>query len=119
MHEITEAAGKMFGAEVTYEVLSAVPSCYTDPEMLAELNTYLEDLGDFCRDTGYMVTPSDDFAFISEKVPTTYLMLGARVADNPYPHHNPRVLFDENAMPLGAAIHAQCAFEWLKYHHEA
>jgi amidohydrolase len=119
MHEITEAAGKMFGAEVTYEVLSAVPSCYTDPEMLAELTTYLEDLGDFCRDTNYMVTPSDDFAFISEKVPTTYLMLGARVAGNPYPHHNPRVLFDENAMPLGAAFHAQCAFEWLKHHHEA
>lgn len=116
MHEITEAAGKMFGAEVTYEVLSSVPSCYTNPEMLAEVKTYLSDLGDICACDTYMVTPSDDMAFISEKVPTTYLMLGARVDGNPYPHHNPRVLFDENAMPLGAAMHAQCAFEWLKNH---
>ncbi len=116
MHEIAEAAGKMFGAEVTYEVLSAVPSCYTNPEMLAEVKSYLADLGDLCKSEDYMVTPSDDMAFISEKVPTAYLMLGARVEGNPYPHHNPRVLFDENAMPIGAAMHAQCAFEWLKNH---
>ena len=116
MHEIVDAAGKMFGAEVTYEVLSSVPSCYTNPEMLAEVKTYLADLGDLCKDDGYMVTPSDDVAFISEKVPTTYLMLGARVEGNPYPHHNPRVLFSEDAMPVGAAMHAQCAFEWLKNH---
>ena len=116
MHEIVDAAGKMFGAEVTYEVLSSVPSCYTNPEMLAEVKTYLADLGDLCKDEGYMVTPSDDVAFISEKVPTVYLMLGARVEGNPYPHHNPRVLFSEDAMPVGAAMHAQCAFEWLKNH---
>ena len=116
MHEIVNAASNMFGAEVTYEVLSSVPSCYTNPEMLAEVKTYLADLGDLCKCDTNMVTPSDDMAFISEKVPTTYLMLGARVEGNPYPHHNPKVLFDENAMPVGAAMHAQCAFEWLKNH---
>ena len=117
MHEIVEGASKMFGAEVVYEVLSAVPSCYTDPDLLKQLRGYLADLGDLCADEGYMVTPSDDVAFISEKVPTAYLMLGARVEGNPYPHHNPRVLFDEKAMPIGAAMHAQCAFEWLKNNH--
>ena len=35
---------------------------------------------------------------------------------NPYPHHNPKVLFDESAMTWGAAMHAQCAFEWLRNH---
>ncbi len=116
MHEIVDAAASMFGAEVIYEVLSSVPSCYTNPEMLAEVKTYLADLGNLCKSEDYMVTPSDDMAFISEKVPTTYLMLGARVEGNPYPHHNPRVLFDESAMPIGAAMHAQCAFEWLRNH---
>lgn len=117
MHEIVEAAGAMFGAEVEYEELSAVPSCYTNPEMLQEVRGYLADLGDgLCKDDNYMVTPSDDMAFISEHVPTTYLMLGARVEGNPFPHHNPRVLFSEDCMTLGAAMHAQCAFEWLKNH---
>lgn len=117
MHEITEAAGKMFGADVIYEVLSDVPSCYTDPKLLDDLKSYLLDLGDFCKDENYTVMPSDDLAFLSEKVPTAYLMLGAKVENNPYQHHNPKVLFNEDCMTLGAAMHAQCAFEWLKHHH--
>ena len=115
MREIVDAAGVMFGAKVEYEVLSAVPSTYTNPQMAKELAGYLEDLGEnLLQADNYRVTPSDDFAFISEQVPTVYLMLGAHVEGNPYPHHNPGVLFSEDALTLGAAIHAQCAFEWLK-----
>ena len=114
MHEIVDAAAAMFGAQVDYEVLSDVPSCYTNPELLAELRGYVNDLEIPCGSEQYMVTPSDDVAFISEKVPMAYLMLGAKVEGNPFPHHNPKVLFDAKAMPYGAAIHAQCAFNWLK-----
>ncbi len=116
MSRICDGAATMFDAGVHYEVLSSVPSCYSDPELLAELQAYLQDLGDLCRAQDYRVTPSDDIAFLSEKVPTVYLLLGARVPGNPYPHHNPGVLFDEASMSIGAAIHAQCAFEWLKHH---
>lgn len=116
MHEIVEAAGKMFGAEVEYEVLSSVPSCYTDPELLKELQGYLDELGAVCADDGYKLIPSDDIAYLSEKVTTVYLLLGAKVENNPFPHHNPKVLFNEDALPYGAAMHAQCAFEWLKKH---
>ena len=116
MHEICDAAAAMFGTQVDYEVLSDVPSCYTNPEVLSELRGYVDELEIPCGSDQYMVTPSDDVAFISEKVPMAYLMLGAKVDGNPYPHHNPKVLFDEKAMPYGAAIHAQCAFNWLKNH---
>lgn len=117
MKQIAHAAGTMFGTQIEYEVLSAVPSTYTDPELAKELNSYLEDLGEgLLKNDHYRITPSDDFAFVSEQVPTVYLMLGAHVPGNPYPHHNPGVLFSEDAMPLGAAIHAQCAFQWLKNH---
>lgn len=116
MHEICDAAAAMFGAQVDYEVLSDVPSCYTNPEVLSELRGHVDELEIPCGSDQYMVTPSDDVAFISEKVPMAYLMLGAKVEGNPYPHHNPKVLFDEKAMPYGAAIHAQCAFNWLKNH---
>lgn len=114
MHEIVQGVSIVTGAEINYEVLSDVPSCYTNPELLAELRGYVADLNIPCLDEGYMVTPSDDVAFISENVPTAYFMLGAKVENNPYPHHNPKVLFDEEAMPYGAAIHAQSAFNWLK-----
>ena len=115
MQRIIKSVAEMFEANVEYEVLSDVPSTYSDPEATEELAGYLKDLGEgLLMATDYRVTPSDDFARISEYVPTVYLMLGAKVENNPYPHHNPNVLFSEDAMPLGAAIHAQCAFEWLK-----
>jgi metal-dependent amidase/aminoacylase/carboxypeptidase family protein len=61
-------------------------------------------------------TASDDVAFLSERVPFVYFQLGAGVPGNPHAHHNPGVLFDEKALAYGAAIHAQCAFEWLRHH---
>ena len=117
MQTIVKSAGEMYGTTVEYEVLSDVPSIYVNPEMLEEVKTYLSEIeGLTLANDNFRITPSDDMAFISEKVPTVYLLLQARVKDNPYPHHNPKVLFDESAMTWGAAIHAQCAFEWLRNH---
>ena len=56
---------------------------------------------------------TEDFSFITEKVPSLYLVLGAGSLDG-YPHHNPNVIFDEKALTTGAALYANCAFEWLK-----
>ena len=117
MQTIVKSAGEMYGTTVEYEVLSDVPSIYVNPEMLEEVKTYLSEIeGLTLANNNFRITPSDDMAFISEKVPTVYLLLQARVKDNPYPHHNPKVLFDESAMTWGAAMHAQCAFEWLRNH---
>lgn len=117
MQTIVKSAGEMYGTTVEYEVLSDVPSIYVNPEMLEEVKTYLSEIeGLTLANDNFRITPSDDMAFISEKVPTVYLLLQACVKDNPYPHHNPKVLFDESAMTWGAAMHAQCAFEWLKKH---
>ena len=117
MQTIVKSAGEMYGTTVEYEVLSDVPSIYVNPEMLEEVKTYLSEIeGLTLANDNFRITPSDDMAFISEKVPTVYLLLQARVKDIPYPHHNPKVLFDESAMTWGAAMHAQCAFEWLRNH---
>lgn len=117
MQTIVKSAGEMYGTTVEYEVLSDVPSIYVNPEMLEEVKTYLSEIeGLTLANNNFRITPSDDMAFISEKVPTVYLLLQARVKDNPYPHHNPKVLFDESSMTWGAAMHAQCAFEWLRNH---
>ena len=117
MQTIVKSAGEMYGTTVEYEVLSDVPSIYVNPEMLEEVKTYLSEIeGLTLANDNFRITPSDDMAFISEKVQTVYLLLQARVKDNPYPHHNPKVLFDESAMTWRAAMHAQCAFEWLRNH---
>lgn len=117
MHEVVEFTAKAFGAEAVYEELSSVPPTYTDPAMLNEMLQYISamdpEIGKIPR---YRVTPSDDFAFISEQVPTVYLMLCAKKEGNLFQHHNPGVIFDEDAMPIGAALYAQCAMNWLENH---
>lgn len=117
IHEIIELTAQMFGATAAYEELSSVPPSYTNPNMLGEMLTYIDELGGGLQKIpNYRVTPSDDFAFITEKVPSVYLMLCAKVEGNNFQHHNPGVIFDEAAMPIGAAIHAQCAMKWLENH---
>lgn len=115
VHEICEYEGKAFGATVDYEVLSDVPSTYSDPELTEELAGYAtEVLPDIIGRINYLVTSSDDFVFISEQVPTIYFMMEAHVDGCSVQHHNPGVLFDEAVLPYGAAVLATCAFNWLK-----
>ena len=60
---------------------------------------------------------SEDFAFISEKVPSTMLGLAANIVNEDgksYGQHHPKVQFDEKALPVGAAVYANSALKWLK-----
>lgn len=114
MHEICDGAEKLCNVKIDYEVLAAVPSTYSDPELTAEMANYAETVcDDFVKDRNTSITPSDDLAFLSQKVPTCYFMLGSKVAGCSVQHHNPGVLFNEDCLPYGAALHATCAFNWL------
>ena len=63
---------------------------------------------------------SEDFAFISEKVPATYLGLGAAVEDRSQwlGQHNPKVRFTDECLSTGAAIYAKTAMDWLENHNQ-
>ena len=52
---------------------------------------------------------------MAEQVPSAFLILGAGGPEQ-YPHHNPRMVLDESVFYQGAAIHANCAMEWLNKH---
>jgi amidohydrolase len=61
---------------------------------------------------GTSMPGSEDFAYLAEQVPSVFLFLGAGARDG-FPHHNPNVVFDEQALATGAALYANCAMEWL------
>ena len=114
MQEILEGMEKAFGVTINYEEVCNVPSTYSDPKLTEELASYAEEiLPDLIQVRDYRVTPSDDFAFVSGKVPTSYFMIGAKVEGCNVQHHNPGVMFDESVLPYGAAVHAQIAYRWL------
>ena len=51
---------------------------------------------------------SEDFSCFAAKLPATLIALSAGA--NEYPLHNPKVKFDENALPIGAALYSHIAF---------
>ena len=115
--EMVEHTAKTFGADIKLEVLSDVPSIYVNADMLNDCLGYIEKLNsDFTYNSEYLVTASDEYARVSELVPSVFLAIGAspQEEDKIYPNHNPNVIFNEDCLPIGAALFAQCAFEWLE-----
>ena len=122
MNEIVTSTAKTLRGEAELIELSSVPPLTNDNELLGEVTGYLKDIvgeqGVFVFEGGGM--GSEDFASYSYEVPSLYIILGAGAAnENPEfgkPMHNTKVVFNEDVLPTGAAIHAYSAIMWLKNH---
>lgn len=92
------------------------PCTYTDPSVLRELMPVLRQVA---GTNGVLQVPpmagTEDFGYVSERVPSAFLILGAGSPDA-YPHHNPRMTLDESVFFRGAALYAGCAIQWLAQH---
>lgn len=92
------------------------PCTYTDPSVLQELMPVLWQVA---GTNGVLQVPpmagTEDFGYVSERVPSAFLILGAGSPDA-YPHHNPRMTLDESVFFQGAALYASCAIHWLAQH---
>lgn len=120
MGEIVTATAKMLRGEAELIELSSVPPLSNDKALANEVTGYLKDIvGEkgICLFEGGGLG-SEDFASYSYEVPSLYLILGAGAKnENPLygePMHNEKVVFNEDILPTGAAIHAYSAIMWLK-----
>ena len=117
--EIAQCTAQAFrGTAVTEEIASA-PPLRND----AALTNRMADLAGalfgekliYRMDEGGM--GSEDFASYTYDLPCAYLLIGAGTKqENPAfgePMHNERVVFNEDILPRGAALHTWCALNWL------
>jgi len=120
MNDIVTSAAKMFRGEAELIELSSVPPLANNKELANEVTGYMKDIvgeqGIFLFEGGGM--GSEDFASYSYEVPSLYVILGAGAKnENPLygvPMHNEKVVFNEDVLPTGAAMHAYSAIMWLK-----
>lgn len=63
-------------------------------------------------------TGSEDFAYVSQKVPSIMFALTAGTPQDGYcyPQHHPKVKFDEAILSEGSAVYAYTAMRWLEEH---
>lgn len=87
--------------------VSTVPPLMCDPQLTLEMVEYMSQVGieGLKEIPNSTATASEDYAIISEKIPTTYMLLMAGFMDErgDYPLHHPKAQFDENVCVIGAA----------------
>lgn len=120
LEEIVVSTAKMFRGDASVEVVASVPPLHNDRDLAKDLTSYVKEVvGDqsvISFEGGGM--GSEDFASYGYEVPSVYFLLGAgtKEEDSHYglPMHHPQVVFNEDILPTGAAMHAYAAMMWLK-----
>lgn len=120
INDITVNTAKMFRGEAELIELSSVPPLTNNTDLAKEITSYVKDLiGENLVNLfegGGM--GSEDFASYSYEVPSVYMMLGAGTKQENLlygePMHNEKVVFNEEILATGSAIHAYSAIMWLK-----
>lgn len=118
MGELAESTAKSWGGSAKVELLSQVPPLICDGELTREMVGYLNELNIPGAEgiPGIRAGASEDFAAVAERVPGVFLYLSAGFPDarGDAPAHNPKVRFNEDVLPVGAAVLAHCAARWLE-----
>ena len=99
--------------KIDVDYFSGVPSLYSDPDLTEFFAETIKDNMDLKAIKDSKIMASEDMACVAEKVKTTYLMLNMKTKGCDAAHHNPKVIFNEDALKYGTAIFAICAVNYL------
>ncbi|MBD1378947.1 M20 metallopeptidase family protein [Metabacillus arenae] len=117
LEQIVKGHCESFGSSYQFTYIEGYPSVKTDSALIPLLmNSSSSILGEGkCK----LEKPSmggEDFAYYTEQVPGIYFRLGTRSEEKGciYPHHHPMFDIDEEALPIGAALMADYALNFLK-----
>lgn len=118
--QVVDYTAKTFKAEADYEAMADVPAL-TNTESFSEL---VKAAAEEALGSEYPVEyvdanlASEDYAHIASQLPQScYYFVGCPLPDAEgkiYPLHNPKVLFNEEAIILGSASMAAAAVKWLE-----
>lgn len=127
--EIAESTAAAFRAKAEVTFGSGCPTLVNDKGMSERAEKYVRELlgkgrafsvaelnamgggGNSSKSAG-----SEDFAYVSHKVPSIMLALAAGQPEKGYcyPQHHPMVKFDESVLSVGSAVYAYTAMRWLE-----
>lgn len=125
LQDISQGIAAAFRADASVQFGSGCPTLKNEPQLCEKFHHYLTELlgqhgalsaaalsgGKTSRGGG-----SEDFAYVSQQVPSVMLALAAGEPSKgyTYPQHHPKVKFDESVLPIGAAIFSQIAIKFLE-----
>lgn len=122
--DIAEGIAKTFRAEAKVNIIEGCPALVNDQSLIDSAKEALIDsFGPHMVLNMVDVIPSgkimssEDFSFVSHKVPSLMLAMMAGDSKNGYiyPVHHPKAKFDEDVLYKGAAAYANIAMHWLNH----
>ena len=118
--EICQDVCRTFRATCDIEFVGdGIPPMANDDVLCAEVARYIDDM--LGEGTSYHIermTGSEDFSVLSHHVPCALYWFGTGSEEEGYAYgvHDPRVTFNEDALPMMAAVYAESAICWLSEH---
>ncbi|KAF0905453.1 hypothetical protein E2562_004422 [Oryza meyeriana var. granulata] len=96
------------------------PATVNDEGMYGHARVVAKDvLGEDGVKVGVPFMGAEDFAFYAQRFPAAFFMIGVgneTTMRKVYPLHSPYFVIDEDVLPVGAALHAAVAMEYLNKH---
>ena len=133
--EIAEGVGKAFRCSAEVSFGSGCPTLVNDREVSMSALKYVRELlgpekafsaaelgaGNGAKEgrkKESKTAGSEDFAYVSQEVPSVMLALASGQPEKGYcyPQHHPMVKFDESVLAGGSAVYAYTALRWLEEH---
>ncbi len=116
--EISEGIAAAFRGTADVVYVYGMPPMYNDPAMAECIPSYAAEIvGADKVEELHEFGGTEDFTAVAEKVPSVFLHLGTgAIAGRDISHHNPKIIFDEDALPIGAAVYAHVAARYLEEH---
>ncbi|MBE6681198.1 MAG: amidohydrolase [Ruminococcaceae bacterium] len=118
--EISQCIAKAFRCKCKIKYTSGCPSLINNQQLLARTaHNMTELLGEEnvikIKDTKSKIQGSEDFAYISQAVPSVSVAIAAGSIKDGFtlPLHNPKVTFDERALEVGCKVFAYNAIKLL------
>ncbi len=116
--QIVHGAAEALGCSAEIELKRISPAVVNDTNLAAIVQAAAQTVfPETAIDTAsYVTMGAEDMAFIMEKVPGCYFLIGSANAERglDYGHHHPKFDIDEAALPRAAALMTQAALEVLK-----
>ena len=119
VRELAVNIASAHGAEADVRVDPGYPPVVNDPAVVEAVGEVSQELlgKDHFRLLPTPIMPSEDFSYILQRVPGAMAFLGARPdAQDPVADvHSSQMIFNENAMAVGIAVHTAMALHLLDH----
>lgn len=123
IHEISAGIGESYHAKVDVIYTRGCPEVKIDSSLNDQMRLTITDTfgaSSFMELTqlipGGKLMGSEDFAFVTQAVPSTsvFITAGNSKEGYSYPVHHPKVMFSDDVLSKGAAVYAAFASDWLE-----